>query len=352
MSRITICLLVLALLTLSNCFECGNVFNAYTLCKLMNQHCLIISVDAPLSVCEDYSPGHLSTDLETSNRTSNVPSRVGHWMRLKQKRKHVSSTSQLKKVKSNLNSNVWKITSDADIHPECSVCHKKFTRLGSLKKHMNIHYRDLETNGENLVKLGDSHCNGMDPTANDEHFNKRRSAFEGVDKKTFACSSCDKKFARIQRLHIHESVHHSGENPPFQCGECYRRFCDPSSLKRHVAVVHSTAGQRKVFSCDQCGKEFNQRTDLRVHTQRHAGVYLHQCSHCGQCFVKRRDYETHMSEEHTAERPHACNVCSKRFAVLGKLKQHERKHEELDGGFKPYSCYECDKQFSAAWSLR
>ena len=76
----------------------------------------------------------------------------------------------------------------------CTVCDKRFTQKGSLKRHKRLHSR-----GE-----------------------------------LYSCTQCEKRFSTQRYLKIHMNVHSS----KYKCNECGKSFNSNQSLTVHLSLIH------------------------------------------------------------------------------------------------------------------
>uniref|UniRef100_A0A3Q3ETG4 Zinc finger and BTB domain containing 14 n=1 Tax=Kryptolebias marmoratus TaxID=37003 RepID=A0A3Q3ETG4_KRYMA len=92
-------------------------------------------------------------------------------------------------------------------------------------------------------------------------------------------------------------------------------------------------GHREQLACQVCGKTFLDETvHLMINLTRKLLISL------------GRKHE----KLHSAERPFACEICSKAFTTHAHLKEHLKIHT----GFKPYRCDVCGKSFIRAPDLK
>ncbi|KAM6219562.1 zinc finger protein 236 [Rhynchocyon petersi] len=208
--------------------------------------------------------------------------------------------------------------------PTCPVCHKKFSRVASLKAHIMLHEKE-----ENLIC---SEC-GDEFTLQSQlaiHMEEHRQELAG--RRVHVCKACKKEFETSAQLKEHMKTHYKV------------RVSGTRSYNRNVDRSGFT------YSCPHCGKTFQKPSQLTRHIRIHTGERPFKCSECGKAFNQKGALQTHMVK-HTGEKPHACAFCPAAFSQKGNLQSHvQRVHSEVKNG-PTYNCTECSCVFKSLGSL-
>ncbi|XP_056406461.1 oocyte zinc finger protein XlCOF8.4-like [Hyla sarda] len=158
--------------------------------------------------------------------------------------------------------------------------------------------------------------------------------------KLFSCSECGKCLNQKSDLVRHQRIHTGTK--PFACMECGKCFYQKSDLVRHQRI-HTG---EKPCSCAECARCLMLKSALIAHQRSHTGEKPFSCSECGKCFNKISDLARHQ-RIHTGTKPFACSECGKSFNQKSNLDRHLRSHT----GERPYSCSECGKCYRVKSNL-
>ncbi|XP_036891873.1 zinc finger protein 236 isoform X4 [Sturnira hondurensis] len=208
--------------------------------------------------------------------------------------------------------------------PTCPVCHKKFSRVASLKAHIMLHEKE-----ESLIcpECGDEFALQSQLAA---HLQEHRQELAGG--RVHTCKACGKEYDAAPQLREHLKSHHR------------IRMSSTRSYNRNVDRSGFT------YSCPHCGKTFQKPSQLTRHVRIHTGERPFKCSECGKAFNQKGALQTHMIK-HTGEKPHACAFCPAAFSQKGNLQSHvQRVHSEVKNG-PTYNCTECSCVFKSLGSL-
>ncbi|TMS19038.1 PR domain zinc finger protein 2 [Larimichthys crocea] len=80
----------------------------------------------------------------------------------------------------------------------------------------------------------------------------------------------------------------------------------------------------KTFVCNVCEDPFNSIKELSGHITEHAADWPFKCEFCVQLFGDAPALLTHRTTLHGVGRIFVCSVCSKEFAFLCNLQQHQK----------------------------
>ena len=118
--------------------------------------------------------------------------------------------------------------------------------------------------------------------------------------------------------------------------------------RRQTLARHPCPGPRRAaqgWPCPHCGRLFTTAAAWRRHQRRHTGAL--RCSGCGRHFASAATRSAHVCRAAaSAERPHVCPQCRRRFATAASLRQHAALHSDR------FACSRCARRFSGAAPLR
>jgi len=83
--------------------------------------------------------------------------------------------------------------------------------------------------------------------------------------------------------------------------------------------------QKKSFTCEVCFKKFRTSSKLKSHQNIHTGEKPYICQVCSKGFTHNSSLQVHRRTQ-TGERPFTCEVCSNRFRTSSNLKSHQMIH--------------------------
>jgi hypothetical protein len=99
----------------------------------------------------------------------------------------------------------------------------------------------------------------------------------------------------------------------------------------------------KDLLCAECGKQFSNKTCLRIHSRVHTHERPYKCRECNKTFSQNSALYYH-KRIHSGLKPFECNICHRTFHVKHNLKTHMVRH----GGDRKFRCRLCPKAFALA----
>ena len=150
------------------------------------------------------------------------------------------------------------------------------------------------------------------------------------------CEICPAKFQSPAALAVHRRRHYLARN--FACSFCDTKYTSASSLFQHHRRYHAAAGV-KSYDCDKCGKAFPWHHALLAHFKQMHGTVKKQrkiftCQCCGKVYRNSVTLKHHFWKIHCKSNSEynftliknttlfACPLCDKNFRKKCSLKNH------------------------------
>ncbi|CAH0625203.1 unnamed protein product [Chrysodeixis includens] len=172
---------------------------------------------------------------------------------------------------------------------------------------------------------------------------KKRSKYKGMEPCT--CTVCGRQCANPSTFKVHMRSHTNEK--PYPCPSCDKRYKDSGTLKRHMDRNHIQRIRQRNFICENCGKGFFSKNDVKIHMRTHTGETPYECTMCAVRFTQISALYRH-KKRHTGEKDHLCPTCPKKFCTKEELKSHLIVHSSE----KNYACPLCNVLFKYQNNLK
>ena len=164
--------------------------------------------------------------------------------------------------------------------------------------------------------------NNLNQHMRDKHDNKRK------EKEMIPCPKCDKEIkANYLKMHI-EITHNDAK---FTCDQCGKSFKNKHQMRLHVKM-HSS-DHTESFKCEICDESIPQYGSLRRHIYRkHGGRKFNPvtCEECGKQLGDKSKLTKHKDSVHLNKKPFKCDICQLNMSRIDNLKQHKLKVHKSD----------------------
>lgn len=187
-------------------------------------------------------------------------------------------------------------------------CGKAYTN----KSHLDRHLRTMHVPQEKDVVYSCSKC--LKPFANRQNLKRHLKTGHKIE---FSCELCDMRFKKKNLLSTH-MYQHTGIKA-FSCEKCSESFVSLYLKKRHMR------NHIKMYTCQQCGVEFNHWSKYQKHLKTDHQKYEYICNECGRSFKQRCHLVRHIKRHtDTTPRTFTCQYenCGRSYSRNSNLKQH------------------------------
>ncbi|XP_054724296.1 zinc finger protein 888-like [Uloborus diversus] len=178
--------------------------------------------------------------------------------------------------------------------------------------------------------------------------------------RSYICLTWIEKYCSSMTRYLSSSFLHDEENYPGQecktlytCQVCGKGFNQKFNLKAHEKI-HSGV---KPFVCDTCGMEKDATSSaedescspskIEVECPEQDSQGQHICTICGKTYASERYLKKHQII-HSDKKPFSCDFCD----YSSRHKAHLTRHLRLHTGEKPYKCHHCDFRSAYLESLK
>ncbi|KAK8729836.1 hypothetical protein OTU49_008350 [Cherax quadricarinatus] len=117
----------------------------------------------------------------------------------------------------------------------------------------------------------------------------------------------------------------------FVCWICGLDLQKSLQFEEHMVDQHSVD---KPYRCDDCGVTFKRKAHLDRHRRIHLPTRPYQCGVCGKGFTRNEHVRRH-SFTHSGEKPYHCPTCNKTFSRREHLTKHLLSHTKPPGPHSP-----------------
>jgi len=196
----------------------------------------------------------------------------------------------------------------------------------------NVTYTDVSNNFSSVkVENENENAFSMDEVITDEE-----QPYNEEDTKVYVCDECHICFPVMQMLKCHQDAVHKQDEKDvedvknvekivtYNCNFCNYNSTNKSTLNSHISRKHNatkrvirrkskykTIIKSQECSCDVCGFKCPSRRRLKEHLDRkHGSEYKYDCEDCGKKFKVKSDMRLHVRFKHK-ESPIICDVCGK-----------------------------------------
>ena len=235
--------------------------------------------------------------------------------RHKEKRKHDCGESAASKI--------W----------SCEKCGHIFTEKKYFKRHTESRKYSCETK---CVK-----CNQEFKLPSELRYHvKRCGVLDHHDARIVKCEKCRKMFASRNALEGHERRKYGCETI---CKKCNKRCKRPRDLVMHMKRIDCV---KINYKCEDCSKEFPNRTRFKVHRARKNSCFKVQsskfkCEDCPKEFKTIRLFDTHKRRRRGCSKFNpTCDNCFRWFGDMTRLELHKKKKKTCK---KMFACPKCGK---------
>ncbi|XP_075216127.1 zinc finger Y-chromosomal protein-like [Lycorma delicatula] len=124
-----------------------------------------------------------------------------------------------------------------------------------------------------------------------EHF--KSCPFGYLQKKLFTCQQCGKVFAIQKHLNQHEEAAHNQPKQSFACSLCGKEF------RKQKILTHHTSMHKELWqSCKICKRPFRKAQDLKKHILTHDNRIPYFCKKCKEGFLEKNQFKKHKKQFH------------------------------------------------------
>ncbi|XP_034484177.1 zinc finger protein 675-like [Drosophila innubila] len=223
---------------------------------------------------------------------------------------------------------------------ECHICNQKFIKSSCYEEHMKHHNDQLP------FQCSVEKCKKGFTTSTGLKHHMEHTHTELCDLHPCTVEGCSESFAQTRMLTQHlRKVHNIAKPIIHPCPECDKVFRCPMALKKHM---YDHTGEELPFGCNICQKRYRVNTELRDHLLRHAGIKNFVCPYCGVGKTTKQELDKHMLT-HTKEKKFKCDQCDHTSSSKQRMSKHIKVvHLKI----KDFVCQYCPKSFSTAYDCK